>query len=84
MFNDFVHVDCSLTRAVLEGREISSQATMQAAYFSDCCQSEDYKSQHLTDCIYSAREKAIADMWQALNDCDETAAVQSMRKFWSV
>lgn len=84
MNNTFYHVDCELTRAVLEGRDVSSRAIMQAAYYSDTCQSEDYKSQYITDCIYSAREKAIADMWKALNDCDEAAAVQSMRKFWSI
>jgi hypothetical protein len=82
--NDFIHVDCNLTRAVLEGRDISSRAIMQAAYYSDTCQSEDYKSQHISDCVYSAREKAVADMWQALNGGNETAAVDAMRKFWSV
>lgn len=81
---DFIHVDCNLTRAVLEGRDVSSRAIMQAAYYSDICQLEDYKSQHITDCIYAAREKAVADMWQALNAGNETAAVNAMRSFWNI
>jgi hypothetical protein len=84
---DFIHVDCNLTRAVLEGRDISSRAIMQAARFSDACQSEDYKSNHITDCVFGAREKAIVEMWLALEGqqgCYETAAVQAMRSFWSV
>ncbi len=81
---DFTHVDCNLTRAVLDGGDVSSRAIMQAAYYSDTCQSEDYKSNHITDCTYSAREKAVADMWQALNVCNQAAAVDAMRSFWIV
>ena len=84
---DFCHVDCNLTRAVLEGRDISSRAIMQAANYSDACQMEDYKSQHISDNVFAAREKAIVEMWLALESgkgCYETAAVQAMRSFWSV
>lgn len=81
---DFCHVDCNLTRAVLEGRDISSRAIMQAANYSDACQMEDYKSQHITDCVYAARETAISDMWQAFHAGNETAAVQAMRNFWDI
>lgn len=81
---DFIHVDCNLTRAVLEGRDVSSRAIMQAAVFSDSCQSEDYNSRYLTDCVYAARQNAVSDMWQALNAGNETAAVNAMRKFWIV
>lgn len=84
---DFIHVDCNLTRAVLEGRDVSSRAIMRAANYSDACQSEDYKSQHISDDVFAAREKAIVEMWLALeggNGCYETAAVNAMRKFWSV
>lgn len=84
MTDTFYHVDCELTRAVLDGKRNGNWAVMQAAYYSDCCQQYDYKSQHITDCVYAAREKAIADMWEALNDCDENAAVQSMRNFWGI
>lgn len=84
---DFMHVDCANTRAVLEGRDISSQAIMCAARFTDNCQSEDYKSQHITDCVFAARETAIVQMWIALkcrNGCFETDAVNAMRNFWSI
>ena len=84
---DFIHVDCQNTRAVLEGREISSQAIMQAARYSDACQSEDYKSHHIDDKVFGARESAIVGMWLALEGqqgCYETAAVDAMRKFWSI
>lgn len=84
MFNDFVHVDCAETRAVLEGKLNNRLAITVAAYFSDACQSEDYKSNHITDCVYSARETAIATMWLELETGNYADAVKAMRKFWSV
>jgi hypothetical protein len=82
--NDFIHVDCPITRGVLEGRNVPYPVILRAARFSEACQSEDYKSRHLTDCVFAARQNAIADMWQALSAGNETAAVNAMRKFWSV
>ena len=84
---DFIHVDCPVTRAVLEGRDISSRAIMRAARFTDACQSEDYKSQHITDCVFAARETAVVEMWITLQEregCFETHAVNAMRNFWSI
>ena len=84
MLNDFIHVDCSLTRAVLNGERTDIKAILRAARFSDACQSEDYKSNHITDCVYSARETAVANMWLELEGGNHAAAVQAMRSFWSV
>ncbi|MCC3607415.1 MAG: hypothetical protein JGK24_30365 [Microcoleus sp. PH2017_29_MFU_D_A] len=84
MLNDFIHVDCSLTRAVLNGDRTGIKAILRAARFSDACQSEDYKSNHITDCVYSARETAIANMWLELEAGNHAAAVDAMRSFWSV
>jgi hypothetical protein len=81
---DFSHVDCAITRSVLEGCPSPSPVILRAAYYSQVCQLKDYKSQHITDCVYAAREKAVSDMWQAFNAGNETAAVQAMRSFWSV
>jgi hypothetical protein len=84
MTNTFIHVDCNATRAVLEGERTGIAAILRAARFSDACQSEDYKCELLEDYVIDARETAIADMWAALDAGDESAAVQSMRQFWSV
>lgn len=87
MLNEFIHVECNATRAVLEGRDVSSCAIMRAANYSDNCQSEDYKSQHIGDHVFGVRETAIVDMWIALeggNGCYETVAVDAMRRFWNV
>lgn len=85
--NDFIHVDCPITRAVLDGRDVSSRAIMRAANYSEACQSKDYKSHHISDHVFGVRETAIVDMWLALeggNGCYETVAVNAMRRFWSV
>ena len=81
---DFIHVDCAITRSVLQGRPSPRPVIFRAALMSQACQLEDYKSQHITDCVYAAREKAISDMWQAFNAGNETAAVNAMRRFWDI
>lgn len=81
---DFIHVDCAITRSVLQGRPSPRPVIFRAALMSQACQLEDYKSQHITDCVYAARETAISDMWQAFNTGDETAAVDAMRSFWNI
>jgi hypothetical protein len=84
MLNDFVHVDCAETRAVLEGKLSNRLAITVAAYFSDACQSEDYKCALIEDYIFDARETAIANMWLELEAGDHAATVNAMRKFWNI
>jgi len=84
MLNDFAHVDCAETRAVLEGKLNNRLAITVAAYFSDACQSEDYKCALIEDYVFDAREAAIATMWLELEAGNYADAVKAMRKFWSV
>lgn len=82
--NDFIHVECAVTRDVLLGNRTSDAAIMRAAYHSDNCQSQDYKCQLIDDNIFAAREAAIANMWLALNDRENLVALVEMRRFWSL
>ena len=84
MLNDFCHVISPFLRSVLEGSETDYKAIHGAAYATEWSLEQDYKSNHITDCVFAAREMAVADMRDRLSINDMNGAVDAMRSFWSV
>lgn len=84
MLNDFCHVISPFLRSVLEGSETEFKAIHGAAYQTEWLLEEDYKSNHVADCVFAAREKSVSDMRDCLSVFDMAGAVEAMRRFWSV
>jgi hypothetical protein len=82
--NDFCHVISPFIRSVLEGSETDYKAIHGAAYATEWSLEEDYKSNHITDCVMTAREIAVSNMKDRLSINDMNGAVDAMRSFWSV
>jgi hypothetical protein len=84
MMSDFSHVEHKLTRAVLLGVFTKTCSILDAAWYSAECQSQDYKCELLEDYVINARESAISDMWYFIDNGNESAAIQAMRRFWTI
>jgi hypothetical protein len=80
----FDHVHSDFIRSVLTGENVDIKAIHGAAYATEYCMAEDWKSAFIPLEVMQARETFIDQMGDRLCNADYAGAVQAMRGFWSI
>jgi len=80
----FDHVHSNFIRAVLNGENMDIKAIHGAAYATEHCMAEDWKSTLITFEVMEAREAFILQMEDCICNADYAGAVDAMRGFWSI
>lgn len=81
---NFEHVHSAFIRSVLNGEANDIKAVHGAAYATEYCMAEDWKSALIPFEVMEAREAFVEQMEDCICNSDYAGAVEAMRGFWSV
>ena len=81
---NFDHITSAFIRDVLEGKRVSINDIHGAAYATEHCMVEDWKSTLIPFEVMEAREAFVDQMEDCICKSDYAGAVGAMRGFWSI
>jgi hypothetical protein len=81
---NFDHINSAFIRDVLTGQNADIKAIHGAAYATEYCMAEDWKSTLIPFEVMEAREAFVDRMEDCICNSDYAGAVQAMRGFWSI
>jgi hypothetical protein len=80
----FDHVHSDFIRSVLTGENVDIKDIHGAAYATEHCMVEDWKSTLIPFEVMEAREAFVDQMEDCICKSDYAGAVDAMRGFWSI